>query len=64
VDTGKLDLSNVKFFVLDEADQLLDQDEQGVLNLYQKMTRKNLQVFFIVKFILWKFNIKFAGVNV
>lgn len=50
VKTGKIDLSDVRFFVLDEADRLVSEsaDAAAILDLYKKLPKAvhHLQVAF------------------
>jgi ATP-dependent RNA helicase RhlE len=46
VDSNALDLSTIRFFVLDEADSLIEQNLQGILKLYNAIPKSEaLQVF-------------------
>ncbi|KAF2075229.1 hypothetical protein CYY_003447 [Polysphondylium violaceum] len=46
VKEGAIDLTNIKFFVLDEADQLIDENLAIVNFIYNKLPINNLQVLF------------------
>lgn len=46
VDSNALDLSTIRFFVLDEADSLIEQNLPGILKLYNAIPKSEaLQVF-------------------
>lgn len=53
VNTGKVDLSDVRFFVLDEADRLVSEatDAAAILDLYNKLPKAvhHLQVHFFME---------------
>eukprot|EP01113_Clastostelium_recurvatum_P036417 TRINITY_DN5186_c0_g1_i1.p1 TRINITY_DN5186_c0_g1~~TRINITY_DN5186_c0_g1_i1.p1 ORF type:complete len:740 (-),score=190.47 TRINITY_DN5186_c0_g1_i1:11-2194(-) len=44
VQSGAVDLGNIKFFVLDEADSLIESNHDLILQLHQRLSRTNLQV--------------------
>jgi ATP-dependent RNA helicase DDX1 len=45
VESGSLDLSSVRFFVLDEADQLINQNYPGIMKLFNAIPKSpTLQV--------------------
>jgi len=51
ISKDKIDLTEVRFFVLDEADELVKQNSRSIIDLYQKipkvsMRKRRLQVMF------------------